>query len=42
MSVFRASPYSVAIGDLIVAQVQAVNSKGESEPSEPNTTGVLA
>ena len=41
MTVLRADPYSVPIGDLIVAEVAAINAKGTSEPSEPNTSGVL-
>ena len=42
MSVFREDPYSVPIGQLITVQVQAVNSKGASDPSEVNLIGALA
>ena len=42
MTVVREPPYSVAIGSLITVRVQATNSKGSSDASEPNTTGALA
>lgn len=42
MSVVREAPYNVPIGDVIKVRVTATNSKGESDPSEPNTIGALA
>lgn len=42
MSLLRADPYSVPVGDLIVVKVQAVNAKGISDPSVANTAGILA
>ena len=42
MSLLRADPYSVPVGDLIVVKVQAVNAKGISDPSVANAAGILA
>lgn len=40
MSTLRASPFSLAYGTLIVAKVQALNSKGWSTLSAANSAGI--
>jgi hypothetical protein len=42
MTVFTTSPFSLAIGDLIVATVEALNAKGYAAPSPENTSGASA
>ena len=42
MSTLTASPYSLAVGNLIVASVRATNNKGTSPWSTDNTAGALA
>ena len=41
MSVLTADPYFLEEGDLIVAQVEALNEIEYSLPSEPNTLGAV-
>ena len=42
MSIFREEPYSYEIDELIVLRVQAINSKGASDPSDVNEEGATA
>lgn len=41
VSVLVADPYFLEEGDLVVAQIEALNYIGYSEPSEPNTEGAV-
>lgn len=42
MSVFTSAPYFIAVGDPIVAEVEAYNAQGYSTPSSDNTGGATA
>jgi len=41
MSSLRASPFALALGDLVVATVTATNEIGTSALSTPNTIGAV-
>lgn len=42
MATLTSSPFSLAIGSLVVAQVEAQNAEGWADPSPANTAGALA